>query len=225
MGTMFECYLHYALDVSISLFCIFRNSLWSSFYMTIRGDEQFINDIPVRFMDITFGIDCFKYLCSKSCTQDVFDTNVACCLTKGSTTFITKRLRYGRECEQTIFDAKPPAFLSIDDKNAILKPCNKKWRNIMAKQFTQHKRYQYTRWRSSKCAIQKSKLRRVNGYDEKLSLWLFNEPSNYEISSNIKALKLVHTMLSIYQFYKSRVGIYESNNIPWHFCNIVTDLR
>ena len=193
--------------------------------MTICGDYQVINNIPVRFTDVAYAIDCFKFLCSKSCTQDVFDTNVACCLTKGSTTFITKRLRYGRQCEQTIFDNKPPAFLSIDDKDAIFKPCNTKWRNIMARQFTQHKDYQYTRWRSSKFAIHQSKLRQYNGYNEKLSLWLFKEPSNYEISNNINALKLVHTMLSIYQFYKSRVGIYESNNIPWHFDIIIDDLR
>ena len=95
----------------------------------------------------------------------------------------------------------------------------------MAEQFTQHKEYQYTKWRSSTYAIRQRRLRRYNGYNEKLSLWLFKEPSNYEISNNIKALKLVHTMLSIYQFYKSRVGIYESNNIPWHFHTIVADLR
>ena len=86
-------YLVVGCIILFLFFCfLFRDSLWSSFNMIIRGEYQIINNIPVRFTDITVAIDCFKYLCSKSCTQDAFDTNVACCLTKGSTTFIWKRM-------------------------------------------------------------------------------------------------------------------------------------
>ena len=184
--------------------------------MKIHGYNQQINGVPVYFENISFAYKCMAFLSSHCNTKEAFNINILSSLVRRSTSIITKRLKGGKDVTRMVFDNKPPAFLTIDDESASLLPCNQTWRNLMNNQFTRDTNNQYVEWRYCQYAIMKMKHRKSLQCKQPLSLWEFNDSYGYEIKNDINALRIVHTMLSIYQWYKSIPGIYESNKVPWH---------